>query len=102
MRRTFISSKKHRRPAAESKVMAEYRASHPVCEACRMEPTKDAHHIVSEKSGGPTEDWNLLGLCFYCHTNGVHMMGWKRFSDRCPSVAGKIAGARIRMGRSLK
>ena len=64
-----------------------------------MEPTRDAHHIVSEKTGGPTEEWNLLGLCVFCHVPGFHTLGWLRFCDRWPHLAGKITAARIRMGR---
>lgn len=41
--------------------MREYREAHPVCEACGSENTRDAHHIVTEKTGGPAEEWNLLG-----------------------------------------
>lgn len=93
----FYKGKK--RPAAETKLMKAYREAHPVCEACRLEATHDAHHIVSEKSGGPTEEWNLLALCFFCHTPGVHVLGWKRFGERHPHVMGKIVAARIRMGR---
>lgn len=79
--------------------MAAYRNEHPVCEACRRERTADAHHIVSEKSGGPTEPWNLLALCFFCHVPGFHTMGWVRFCDRWPHIAGKVTAARIRMAR---
>jgi hypothetical protein len=99
MKRTSLRTRRTRRPAAESRVMAAYRAAHPICEACRREPTRDSHHIVSEKSGGPAEPWNLLALCFFDHTNGFHLWGWKRFCDRYPHLAGKVTAARLRMGR---
>ena len=101
MRRSPLSYKRTKRPAAETRIMRDYRLEHPVCEACRQEATSDAHHIVSEKSGGPTEDWNLLALCWFCHTPGVHTMGWIRFCARYPHVAGKVTAARMKMGRKL-
>ncbi len=88
-----------KRPAAESRIMKAVRKAHPVCEACQREPTRDAHHIVSEKSGGPTEEWNLLALCYFCHVPGFHTLGWVRFCDRYPHLAGKVVAARIKMGR---
>ena len=99
MKRTQFLSRRRHRPAAETRLMNAYRAAHPVCEACHREPTIDAHHIVSEKSGGPTEDWNLLALCFYDHVPGFHTLGWIRFCDRFPHLAGKVTAARMRMGR---
>lgn len=99
MRRTRLHSKPHRRPAAETRIMRDYRDAHPVCEACRREATSDAHHIVSEKTGGPTEPWNLLALCYFDHVPGFHTLGWKRFCDHYPHLAGKITAARLRMGR---
>ena len=91
--------KRKKRPAAESRLMRSYREFHPICEACGREETRDAHHIVSEKSGGPTEEWNLLALCFYDHVPCFHTLGWLRFCDRFPHLAGKVTAARIRMGR---
>lgn len=100
MRRVGFKTKyRPHRPAAETRVMKAYRAAHPICEACQREPTSDAHHIVSEKTGGPTEEWNLLALCYYCHVPGFHTMGWKRFIERWPHLTGKVVAARIRMGR---
>jgi hypothetical protein len=99
MRRQPFKSKRHRRPAADQRAMDAYRKAHPVCEACRNEPTADCHHIVSEKSGGPSEDWNFLALGFNDHVYGFHLWGWKGFCDRYPHLAGKITAARIRCGR---
>ena len=79
--------------------MQVYRAKYPRCEACGTEETRDCHHIVSEKSGGPAEEWNFLALCYFCHVPGFHTLGWKRFCDRFPHLAGKITVARIKMGR---
>lgn len=94
-----IRFKRKHRPAAETRLMKEYREANPVCEACGLEPTSVAHHIVTEKSGGPTEIWNLLALCYYCHIPGFHTLGWKRFCERYPKLAGKVVAARIAMGR---
>lgn len=102
MRRTAFYQKPHRRPAAENKIMKAYRAAHPVCEACGMEASSETHHIVSEKTGGPTEEWNLLALCHFDHVPGFHTLGWKRFCNRWPHLAPKIVTARIRMGRKTK
>lgn len=99
MRRTRLHSKSTHRPAAETRVMKAYREAHPICEACKMEQTTDAHHIVSEKTGGPTEDWNLLALCYYCHVPGVHTLGRVRFEARYPHLAPKMTAALIRCGR---
>jgi 5-methylcytosine-specific restriction endonuclease McrA len=78
--------------------MREYKGLHPGCEACREWTSDDAHHIVSEGSGGPTEVWNLLALCRVCHTI-FHDVGWKKAIDRFPHLAGKVTAARIIMGR---
>jgi len=102
VKRTPFHSKSKYRPVAETRAMRAYREAHPMCEACKREPTRDTHHIVSEKTGGPSEDWNFLGLCLFCHVPGFHTLGWLRFSDHYPHLAPKIAGARLRMGRSLK
>ncbi len=88
-----------KRPASETKAMREYLGAHKACEACGMEAARDTHHIVSEKTGGPAEDWNFLALCYFCHVPGFHTMGWKRFCDRYPHLAQKIVTARIKMGR---
>jgi hypothetical protein len=85
--------------SAETKAKREYRETHPVCEACGRQKTKDAAHIVSEKTGGPAEEWNLLGLCFACHEGTFHYVGWKKFCEIFPHLAGKIVAARIRCGR---
>jgi hypothetical protein len=95
----MFHSKRKKRPAAEARVMRAYLEAHPICEACEKEPSYNTHHIVSEKSGGPTEEWNFLALCVYCHVPGFHTMGWVRFCDHFPHLAGKITAARVRMGR---
>ena len=100
MRRTPIRARRTHRPAAESRVMRAVREASPICRACGREPTRDAHHIVSEKSGGPTEPWNLLALCYFCH-DFYHTAGWLRFCDRFEHLAGTVAAARLRMGRKL-
>jgi len=87
---------------SETKAKKAYRESHPVCEACRQEPSTEAAHIVSKGSGGPAEDWNLLALCYGCHEGTYHQKGWKSFCDIYPHLAGKIVSARIRMGRKVK
>ena len=103
MRRSPLRGKKlTSRTAAETRAMREYREAHPVCEACRQEPTQACHHIVGEKAGGPAEDWNFLALCLYCHIPGVHQMGWKTFSRHYPHLEAKMVAARIKCGKSLK
>ena len=93
--------KTHKRTSVERKIMKEYRDLFDNCEACGIEIPTDAHHIVTEGSGGETVGWNLLALCRICHTM-IHMMGWKKACNRFPHLAGKIVGARVRMGRGLK
>lgn len=99
IRRYPIKRKTKHRPASERKVMKAVRDSHPLCEACRMKPSTQAHHIVTEGSGGPTEEWNLMALCLGCHQPGFHDQGWKTFCAAWPHLAGKITAARIRCGR---
>jgi hypothetical protein len=94
--------KRHSRPAAEQRIMDEYRDAHEKCEACGLEPPVCVHHIVTEITGGPTEDWNFLALCFFCHTPGIHQLGNRRFIERYPHVGPKIVAARLRMGRPTK
>lgn len=101
MKRTWIAKKRKARPAAETRAMRAYREAHPRCEACRLEPSSDTHHINSEGSGGPSEDWNFLALCQVCHIGIFHTGGWKKFCDRFPHLAGKIVAARMRMGRKV-
>jgi hypothetical protein len=84
---------------SETKAKKSYREAHPICEACRNQRTEEAAHIVTKKTGGPAEDWNLLGLCYSCHEGTFHQKGWKSFCDIFPHLAGKIVAARIRMGR---
>jgi hypothetical protein len=93
--------KTHKRTSDERKTMSCYKAQFPKCEACGIEQTSDAHHIVTEGSGGDTEDWNLFALCRICHTT-LHMMGWKKACERYPHLAPKIITARVKMGRRLK
>ena len=87
---------------AETKAKREYRDAHPTCEACGLQRTEEAAHIVSKGSGGPAEDWNLLGLCFSCHEGCYHQKGWLTFCGIYPHLAGKVTAARIRMGRKVK
>jgi hypothetical protein len=94
--------KRKNRPSGEKKKMHEYRLAHPICEACQIAASECTHHIVTEKSGGPTEDWNFLALCFFCHTPGIHQLGNARFIERYPHVGPKIVAARLRMGRTIK
>jgi 5-methylcytosine-specific restriction endonuclease McrA len=79
--------------------MRAYRVACPVCEACGEERATETHHIVSEKTGGPVKEWNLLALCFRCHVPGFHTLGWRGACERWPHLAGKVIAARERMGR---
>ena len=87
---------------AETNAKREYREAHPICEACRLQPSIEAAHIVSKKSGGPAEWWNFLALCYGCHEGTFHQHGWLTFCQIFPHLAGKIAAARMRCGRKLK
>ena len=87
--------------SAETKAKREYRQAHPFCEACRIQQTAEAAHIVSAKTGGPAEPWNLLALCFACHEGTFHQKGWLTFCDIFPHLREKIVLARIRCGRKL-
>ena len=102
MRRTAFARSSRRRPAAETRAMREYRAKHFACEACRMIQPSQTHHIVSETTGGPSEDWNFLALCYGCHIHGFHGQGWQTFCAAWPHLAGKITVARIKMGRRTR
>jgi hypothetical protein len=87
---------------SETKAKREYREAHSTCEACGIRRTEEAAHIVSKGSGGPAEDWNLLGLCWTCHEGTFHRLGWLSFCHIYPHLAGKITAARIRCGRKVK
>lgn len=93
--------KTHVTTYAEKKIKQAYRAAHQVCEACGVEKSDQAHHIVTEGSGGVTEDWNLLALCVFCHVPIFHGKGYKYAIDKFPHLAQKIVTARIKMGRKV-
>jgi hypothetical protein len=95
------SFKRHARPRAEQRIMDAYRDRHESCEACKVDPPSVSHHINTEKSGGPTEDWNFLALCAVCH-DLIHRIGNRRFIERYPSTCDKIALAKLQMGRKIK
>ena len=38
------------------------------CRRCRMRDTIQAHHVVAESEGGPTDEKNLVAQCRWCHT----------------------------------
>jgi hypothetical protein len=96
----YYYKKTHKSTAAETRIKKAYREAHPVCEACRSEPPTDAHHIVTEGSGGPTDPENLVALCRVCHTVW-HLIGWHKAIDRWPHLAAKVVAARVREGRKL-
>lgn len=56
------------------------------CQACHQWfETLDRAHIKSFGSSGCDDDWNLLNLCRADHS-WQHSQGWKRFSERYPSI----------------
>ena len=81
--------------------MQAYRDQFPTCQACGIDASAHTHHINTEKSGGPTEDWNFLALCAICH-DLIHRIGNRRFIERYPSTGDKIALAKLQMGRKIK
>lgn len=38
------------------------------CRRCHGRNSLHEHHVIPRAMGGPTEYWNLLTLCRYCHT----------------------------------
>lgn len=56
------------------------------CEACNgWFASLDKAHIKSKGSGGSMDPLNILHLCRWCHRT-QHQIGWKKFSERYPSV----------------
>lgn len=38
------------------------------CDVCHAPGNNDAHHIITQGSGGPDHRYNLLSVCRRCHT----------------------------------
>lgn len=49
----------------------------------------DPCHIKSKGSGGPDEEWNLIGLCRNHHIES-HKIGWFAFCEKYPSVMNQL------------
>ena len=96
------SFKRHSRSSADKKIMKAYREEHPICEACRSVASTEVHHIVTEGSGGPTNESNFLALCTNCHIYKFHQKGWWKFCIDHEHLAGKVVAIRIAMGRRIK
>lgn len=102
MKPRFYPKKRGSCTADERRLKAEYRLAHPICEACRIEATAHAHHIVTEGSHGVTEEWNLIGLCVPCHLGVFHNSGWRKLIVRFPHLKDKIIAAREKQGRKVE
>lgn len=48
-------------------------------------PGADAHHLITRKSGGSDEPWNLIYLSHALHQE-VHSIGMMRFAQKYPAV----------------
>jgi len=46
------------------------RRDNHTCQLCgKQQWNLDVHHIIPERLGGPSEDWNLITLCRSCHSS---------------------------------
>ena len=54
------------------------------CVACGRRPV-DRAHIKTQGSGGTWDDWNIMFLCRWHHSES-HALGWSEFSMRYPLV----------------
>jgi len=78
---TFWKTK--RKKGAKSKLAARchyywsliVRAKQPMCQRCKVRPTKNAHHVIT-RGHGPKPWWYQIeygcGLCIDCHSNWAH------------------------------
>jgi hypothetical protein len=61
----------HRDNTRHRRIIAAYRAAHPLCERCiaegRTAATAEIHHIQHVAEGGATANENLLAACDPCH-----------------------------------
>jgi hypothetical protein len=61
----------HRDNPRHRRIIAAYRAAHPLCQRCIAEArtcaTEEIHHIRQVSERGLTTDANLLALCLACH-----------------------------------
>jgi hypothetical protein len=86
--------------------MADYRAMHPVCEACGVylgESGGELAHIVPQGNGGSDEDWNRLRLCIPHHRGVIHQKsGLSGLIEIAPHLKWKINRALSRHNRTLE
>jgi 5-methylcytosine-specific restriction protein A len=56
--------------AAWRRKSAQYRAAHPICERCRLQPSAHVDHRDGRGPDGPRglDDSNLKALCKSCHS----------------------------------
>lgn len=45
----------------------------------------ERHHIKTRGSGGSDEEWNILHICRFHHTE-IHKIGAYRFSNKYPEI----------------
>lgn len=68
-----------------SEKRVNYQSFEP-CTACgEVYLDRCYHHIITQKTGGPDTDWNLLSVCLK-HHNDVHDWGMRIFSIKFPKV----------------
>ena len=73
--RAFVIA--HRARAIHRRIIAAYRAGHPLCEKCLagglIRSAQEVHHITPVSEGGDTTPENLLSLCLPCHPS-IHQI----------------------------
>ncbi len=83
----------------------DYKAKHPVCEACGVwlgDDEGQMAHIVPQGNGGSDEDWNRLRLCTKHHMFCVHQNGLGQLRVKATHLKWKIDKSLERHGRSLE
>jgi hypothetical protein len=69
------------------------------CEICGQRA--DPHEIISRKTGGPREAWNVIYLCFIHHRE-YHDLGRSSWARKYPQFLDKITAACEQAGRIMK
>jgi 5-methylcytosine-specific restriction endonuclease McrA len=67
-----INIREHRANARHRRIIADYKAAHPLCERClgqhgMLTAMDQVHHIKPIADGGVSEPYNLMSLCEGCH-----------------------------------
>lgn len=61
------SDKRAKQEKEYSKLSAQYKKEHPVCERCRSKTTTDIHHKAGRVGKLLTDITNFIALCRWCH-----------------------------------